>query len=63
MDRRYFVVLGALLTQFMIIGLFFVYSLLIKELELEFGWSRTTFRLVPLSSDFQWASMPFWAVG
>ena len=42
MDRRYFVVLGALLTQFMIIGLFFVYSLLIKELDLEFGWSRTT---------------------
>ena len=42
MDRRYLVVLGALITQFMIIGLFFVYSLLIKELELEFGWSRTT---------------------
>ena len=33
MDRRYLVVLGALITQFMIIGLFFVYSLLIKELE------------------------------
>ncbi len=42
MERRYFVVLGALMTQFMVIGLFFVYSLLIKELELEFGWSRTT---------------------
>ncbi|MDA9009272.1 MFS transporter [Alphaproteobacteria bacterium] len=42
MDRRYFVVLGALMTQFTVIGLFFVYSLLIKELELEFGWSRTT---------------------
>ena len=42
MDRRYLVVLGALITQFMIIGLFFVYSLLIKELETEFGWSRTT---------------------
>jgi len=41
MDRRYLVVLGALITQFMVIGLFFVYSLLIKELELEFGWSRT----------------------
>lgn len=42
MDKRYFVVLGACLTQFFIIGLFFVYSILIKELELEFGWSRTT---------------------
>ena len=42
MDRRYLVVLGALITQFMIIGLFFVYSILIKELETEFGWSRTT---------------------
>jgi len=41
MDRRYFVTFGALLTQFMVIGLFFVYSLLIKELEVEFGWSRT----------------------
>lgn len=41
MDRRYLVVLGAIITQFMVIGLFFVYSLLIKELELEFGWSRT----------------------
>ncbi|MGI9354153.1 MAG: MFS transporter [Rhizobiaceae bacterium] len=41
MDRRYFVILGALITQFMVIGLFFIYSLLIKELELEFGWSRT----------------------
>jgi MFS family permease len=42
MERRYLVVFGALITQFMVIGLFFVYSLLIKELEVEFGWSRTT---------------------
>lgn len=42
MDRRYLVVLGAVITQFMIISLFFVYSLLIKSLEEEFGWSRTT---------------------
>lgn len=41
MDRRYLVVMGAVITQFMVIGLFFVYSLLIRELELEFGWSRT----------------------
>ncbi len=41
MDRRYLVVLGAIMTQFLVIGLFFIYSLLIKELELEFGWSRT----------------------
>ncbi|MEM7268099.1 MAG: MFS transporter [Pseudomonadota bacterium] len=42
MDKRYFIVLGCLITQFMIIGLFFVYSLLIGELEAEFGWTRTT---------------------
>jgi MFS family permease len=59
MDRRYFVVLGALLTQFMIIGLFFVYSLLIKELELEFGWSRTT---LSIGASIVGFSMGFYAI-
>ena len=41
-DPRYAVVLGACLTQFMIIGLLFSYSLFFKTFEDEFGWSRTT---------------------
>jgi MFS family permease len=40
-DRRYRVVFGASLTQFTVIGILFSYGLLIKEFELEFGWSRT----------------------
>jgi MFS family permease len=41
-DPRYAIVLGACLTQFMIIGLLFSYSLFFKTFEDEFGWSRTT---------------------
>ena len=41
LDRRYLIVLGACLTQFMIIGLLFSYGLFFKALETEFGWSRT----------------------
>jgi len=41
-DPRYAVVLGACLTQFMVIGLLFAYSLFFKTFEEEFGWSRTT---------------------
>ena len=41
-DPRYAVVLGACLTQFMVIGLLFSYSLFFKTFEDEFGWSRTT---------------------
>ena len=41
-DPRYPVVFGAWLTQFMIIGLLFAYSLFFKTFEDEFGWSRTT---------------------
>ena len=40
-DPRYAVVFGACLTQFMIIGLLFSYSLFFKTFEDEFGWSRT----------------------
>ncbi len=40
-DPRYRVVLGACLIQFVTIGLLFSYSVLIKEFETEFGWSRT----------------------
>ena len=46
-NTRYIVVLGAGLTQFCIIGALFSYGLLIKEFEVEFGWSRT---LLSLSS-------------
>jgi MFS family permease len=42
MDPRYAVVFGACLTQFMVIGLLFSYSLFFKTFEDEFGWSRTT---------------------
>lgn len=41
-DPRYAVVFGACLTQFMVIGLLFAYSLFFKTFEDEFGWSRTT---------------------
>ncbi len=40
-DERYFIVLGACITQFTIIGLLFSYGLFFKSFELEFGWSRT----------------------
>ena len=42
LDPRYAVVFGACLTQFMVIGLLFSYSLFFKTFEDEFGWSRTT---------------------
>ena len=40
-DPRYAVVAGACLTQFMIVGLMFSYSIFFKTFENEFGWSRT----------------------
>jgi MFS family permease len=40
-DSRYAVVLGACLTQFMVIGLLFSYGLFFRPLEEAFGWSRT----------------------
>jgi len=40
-DERYLVVAGACLTQFTVIGVLFAYGLFFKELEAEFGWSRT----------------------
>ena len=40
-DRRYWVVLGAWLIQFTIVGLMFTYGLFFKSLEAEYGWSRT----------------------
>ncbi len=40
-DKRYLVVLGACLTQFVVIGLLFSYGLFFKAFEAEFGWSRT----------------------
>ena len=41
LDRRYWIVLGACLTQFTIVGLLFSYGLFFKALETEYGWSRT----------------------
>ena len=41
MLTRYLVVAGSSLTQFTVIGLLFSYGIFFKELELEFGWSRT----------------------
>lgn len=40
MDKRYFIVLGACMTQFMVIGLLFSFGLFFKVFEEEFGWSR-----------------------
>ena len=41
MLTRYLVVTGSSITQFTVIGLLFSYGVFFKELELEFGWSRT----------------------
>lgn len=41
MQRKYRVVIGGCLIQFTVIGLLFSFGLLIKEFEVEFGWSRT----------------------
>ena len=41
MDPRYLTVIGACLTQFMVIGILFSFGLFFKELQAEFGWSRT----------------------
>ena len=40
-QTRYRALFGACITQFTVIGLLFSYGLLIKEFEIEFGWSRT----------------------
>ncbi len=40
-DKRYLTVLGACLTQFMVVGLLFAYGLFFKAFEVEYGWSRT----------------------
>ena len=39
---RYWVVFGACLTQFTIIGLLIAYGLFFAEFEREYGWSRTS---------------------
>jgi len=41
MNSRFFVVAGACLTQFTIIGLLFSFGLFFKVFETEYGWSRT----------------------
>ena len=41
MDRRYLIVLGALLVQSVTIGCMFAYGVFFTVLESEFGWSRT----------------------
>lgn len=40
-QNRSIIVLGASLTQFGVIGVFFAYGVFFKEFETEFGWSRT----------------------
>ncbi|MEM7210436.1 MAG: MFS transporter [Pseudomonadota bacterium] len=40
MDKRYFIVLGACMTQFMVIGLLISFGVFFKAFETEFGWSR-----------------------
>jgi len=41
MDKRYLIVLGAVLVQATIIGCVFSYGVFFTALEDEFGWSRT----------------------
>jgi MFS family permease len=40
-DRRYFVLFGACLTQFTVIGMLFSFGVFLPFLEAELGWSRT----------------------
>ena len=40
MDKRYIIVLGACMTQFMVIGLLISFGVFFKAFEEEFGWSR-----------------------
>ncbi len=40
-DKRFLTVVGAFMTQFMMIGLLFSYALFFKSFEAEYGWSRT----------------------
>jgi MFS family permease len=42
MDKRYLIVLGACMTQFMVIGLLISFGVFFKAFETEFGWSRAT---------------------
>ena len=42
MDKRYFIVLGACMTQFMVIGLLISFGVFFQAFEAEFGWSRAT---------------------
>ena len=47
LDPRYAVVAGACITQFVIIGLLFAYSIFFKSFEDEFGWTRETLSTAP----------------
>ncbi|MCB1366609.1 MAG: MFS transporter, partial [Rhodobacteraceae bacterium] len=56
-QSRYAIVLGAGLTQFSVIGLFFAYGLFFKSFEVEFGWSRTLMSSVSAMAVFMMGAL------
>ncbi|MEM7188187.1 MAG: MFS transporter, partial [Pseudomonadota bacterium] len=58
-DPRSAIVVGALLTQFTVIGLLFTTGLFVKVFEAEFGWSRT---IVSTSSSLAFVMMGIYAM-
>ncbi|MBZ0127607.1 MAG: MFS transporter [Rhodobacteraceae bacterium] len=56
-QSRYAIVLGAGLTQFSVIGLFFAYGLFFKSFEVEFGWSRTLMSAVSALAVFMMGAL------
>ena len=59
MDKRYLIVLGAILVQATIIGCVFAYGIFFTVLEAEFGWSRT---LLSVATSVAFLNMGFFAI-
>jgi len=59
MDKRYLIVLGAVLVQATIIGCVFSYGVFFTALEDEFGWSRT---LLSAATSIAFFNMGFFAI-
>ena len=54
MIKKVTVVVGAFVTQFIIVGMLFTYGVLMTELEKEFGWSRTVLSSIGAAGWLAW---------
>ena len=54
MIKKVNVVVGAFVTQFIIVGMLFTYGVLMTELEKEFGWSRTVLSSIGAAGWLAW---------